>query len=76
MKRNILSLALAIASGALAACAGTQAHEAVVSKEKVYRTGSNLPVGERDRSGVGVVSGEAAQGIVSPPIPNIRKSGG
>lgn len=37
--------------------------------EKHYRTGSNLPVGERDRSGVTVVDKDIDKTIIRPITP-------
>lgn len=51
----------------LGACAQLQIGENGNSpRQKEYRTGSNLPIGERDRSAVSIADKEAAQSLVRP----------
>ena len=51
----------------LGACAQIQTSEnGATPTQKEYRTGSNLPIGERDKSGVSIADREAAQGLVRP----------
>ena len=61
----------------LGGCAQAHLNEnADVPRQKDYRTGSNLPVGERDKSGVGVVDKDGAQDLIRPKIVTRPGSGG
>lgn len=54
----------------LGACAQTQLNaSADAPKQKEYRTGSNLPIGESGRSGVTVTDKDALQDQIRRTIP-------
>lgn len=75
MKKYFLG---SIALACLGACAQIQTSEnGTTPMQKEYRTGSNLPIGERDRSGVAIADKEAAQGQLRPAgLPRPPASGG
>ena len=55
---------------ALGACSNAPvAGDTSPPKEKQYRTGSNLPVGDHDRSGVTVVDKDVDKTIIRPITP-------